>query len=89
MEGHIIFAHELRIGNILRAFIGAPPTLPVAAFAGILPFLRTGNIFDRRVKPDIEHFVFHAGPRLFAFTHWNAPIQIAGDAAILQAIAVI
>ena len=89
VKRHIVLAHELGIGHILGAFIRAPPAFPILACSRIYPFLRAGDIFDRGIEPDIEHFAFHAGPVLIAVLNRNAPVQIAGNAAVLQPIAII
>ena len=87
MEGHVVLAHELGIGHVACALIEPPPARPVAA--GLLgPFLRARDIFDRRVEPDVEDLAFHPRPgRPFELCR-NAPAQIAGDAAVLQPLAV-
>ena len=89
VEGHVIFAHELRVLDVIGAFIGAPPAGPVVPFACIDPFLGAGDVFDGRVKPDVENLPIHARPVLFAVFDGDAPVEIAGDAAVLQAITVI
>ena len=89
VEGDVILAHELGIGHIIGAFVGAPPAFPIRAFTCIDPFLGAGDIFDRRVKPDVEDLALHAGPVLCSVFDRDAPVQIAGDAAVLQAVAVI
>ena len=89
MERHVIFAHKLIIGYIVSALIGTPPALPIGAFARIYPFTGAGNIFYWGIKPNVKNFALHAGPGLIAFAHGHTPIQVACDAAVLQAIAII
>ena len=91
MEGHIVLAHELVIGDIRRPHVGAPPALPggIRQAMGVGPFGGGGDIFDGGVEPDIEHLALHPRPRLITAPDRNAPMQIAGDAAVLQAVAVV
>ena len=89
VEGHVVLAHELNIADILGPLVGAPPAFPIRPLARIDPFGSAGDIFDGRVEPDIEHLALHPRPRLIALFDGNAPIQIAGDAAILQPVTVI
>ena len=89
MEGHIVLAHKLHIAHVRSAFIGAPPALPVGAFTGIHPFAGGGDIFNWCVKPDVENFALHSRPGRIAAPDGNAPIKVAGNAAVLQSITVI
>ena len=89
MKRDVIFAHELGIGDIIGPLIGAPPSLPIAAFARIDPFLGTGDVFDWRIKPDIENFAFHPGPIGVTAFHGHTPIQITGNPPILKAIPIV
>ena len=91
MERHVIFAHKLEILHIIRALVGAPPAFPcgVRFTVGIGPFGGCGDVFDGRIEPDVEHFAFHAGPWMLAALHRHPPVQITGDAPVLQTVAVI
>ena len=89
MKGDVILAHELRVGDVVGTFVGAPPAFPITAFSGVDPFLAARDVFDGCVKPDIENLAFHAGPILIALLDGHAPIEVAGDAAVLQAITVV
>ena len=89
MKRHVIFAHKLGIGHVLRSFICAPPAFPIAAFSGILPFLCSSNVFDGGIKPDVKDLIFHSRPRLCTFSYRNTPVKIARDAPVLKPIPVI
>ena len=91
VEGHVVLAHELDIAHITRAPVGAPPAFPVGfrQAIGIGPFSGAGDVFDGRVEPDIEDLAFHARPGLIALLHRHAPIQVTGDAPVLQPVAVV
>ena len=85
MEGHIVLAHEFPIGDVLGG-VAVPPVLPRLALAVLVgPFLGGGDIFDRRVEPDIEDLALERAIG-DVVGHRNAPFQVAGDAAILQAL---
>ncbi len=89
MEGDVVLAHELDVADIVGAGVGAPPPAPVARLAvlGVLgPFLGRGDVFDRRVEPDVEHLVLEARARQPAPRHRHAPGQVAGDAPVDQAL---
>ena len=83
MKRNVILSHELGIGDIIGPLIGTPPTLPIAAFARINPFLGTGDVFDWRIKPDIENLALHAGPIGVTPFDGHTPIQITGNPPIL------
>ena len=83
MKGYIVFTHELRVAHIVCTFVGPPPAFPILAFARIYPFLRAGDVFDRRVEPDIEDFTFHSRPGLIAACNGHAPVKITGNATVL------
>ncbi|MPL95483.1 hypothetical protein SDC9_41654 [bioreactor metagenome] len=87
VEGHVVLAHELGIGHVLGALVGAPPARPVPAGL-VRPFLGRGDIFDRRVEPDVEDLAFHALPRRALELRRHAPGKVAGDAAVLQPVAI-
>src|SRR6056297_3584200 len=91
VERHVVLAHELHISNITGPLVGAPPTFPVTfgTFGGMSPFGGGGDVFDGRVEPDVEDLTLHAGPGLVALPDRNAPVEVAGDAAVLQALAVV
>jgi len=74
MEGHVVLAHELGVGDVVGALVGSPPAFPIVPFASVLPFLRAGNVFDGGIKPDVENFAFHARPISVAFLDGHAPI---------------
>ena len=90
VERHVVLAHELNIAHVVRALVRAPPAFPIrVGFAvGIGPFGGRANIFDGGVEPDIEHLALHARPVLIAAFYRHAPFQVAGDATVLQAVAV-
>ena len=56
---------------------------------GVGPFGGGGDVFDGRVEPDIEDLALHSWPGLVALADGHAPVQVAGDAAVLQALAVV
>ena len=91
MERHVVFAHELVIGHVRSTFVGAPPALPcrIIQTVRIGPFGGAGDVFDGGIEPDVEHLALHPRPRLIAAHHRDAPMQIAGDAAILQPVAIV
>lgn len=49
MEGNIVFAHELNKLNLFRV---APPLAPFRSVVS-----SDGNITNRSIKPNIEHFI--------------------------------
>ena len=84
MKRNVILSHELGIGDIIGPLIRTPPTLPIVAFARIInPFLRTGDVFDGCIKPDIENLAFHPRPIGVTTFDWYTPIQITGNPPIL------
>ena len=91
VEGHVVLAHELDIADIVRALVSAPPSFPLSVLgpAPVRPLLGARNVLDRRIEPDIEDLAFHAGPGFVATHYRDAPVEIAGDAPILQTVAVI
>ena len=74
VERHVVLAHELHQLHVLRP---PPPLLPRC---GIV--CGDGQVANRRVKPDVEHFVAEAVER-----HGRAPLQVACDAPLLEAVA--
>jgi hypothetical protein len=90
VERHVVLAHELDIAHIPGALVGAPPALPGIRIEALRlgPFGAAGDVFDGRVEPDIEDLAFHPRPVRVALPHRNAPVEVAGDAAVLQPVAV-
>ena len=90
MEGDVVLRHELDITHVVRALVGAPPALPgvVALPCRLGPFRRGADVFDGRVEPDIEDLTLHPRPVLAALLHRDAPVEVAGDRPVLQAVAV-
>ena len=90
MERHVVLAHELeysaRRRRPCRCATSAASRRPLPWRR---PIRRAGDVFDGRVEPDVEDLALHAGPVLVAFLDRDAPVEIAGDAAILQAVAVV
>ena len=91
MEGDIVLAHEFDVPDVIGARVQPPPALPAFGIAlssrrswSIEQFARRGDIFDRRVEPDIEHLVLEAGTRLAVLRHRHAPFQVAGNAPVDQ-----
>ena len=64
VEGHVVLAHELDVAHVARTLVGAPPAFPVGVglAVGLGPFGGGGDVFDRRVEPDVEDLALHAGP---------------------------
>ena len=89
MERNIVLAHELRIAHVLGARIGAPPALPVRTFACVYPFLRTGDVFDGRIKPDIKNLALHPGPVCVTAFDRHAPVQVTCDPTVAQSIPIV
>ena len=75
----------------MRPLVGAPPAFPVGfrQAIGIDPFGGAGDVFDGGVEPDIEDLALHARPGLIALPDRHAPVQVAGDAPVLQAVTVV
>ena len=84
MEGDVVLAHEFDIADVGRALVGAPPALPVAIRLGVGPFPGGGDVFDRRVEPDVEDLVLEARPRQAVAGDGHAPGQVAGDPTVDQ-----
>ena len=91
MERHVVLAHELHVAHVRRALVFTPPAAPVglAQSVGVGPFGGGGDVFDGRVEPDVEDLALHAGPVCVALLHRDAPVEVAGDAAILKAVAIV
>src|SRR5262249_13329817 len=76
MKRHVVLAEKLYVPDVVGL---PPPASPITARAGSCPFLRRGDVADRRIEPDIKHLALETGTR-----HGNAPGEIACDAAIPQ-----
>ncbi len=85
MEGDIVLAHEFDVADVMGALVGPPPAFPVLAL-GVGPLAGGGDVFDGGVEPDVEDLVLEARPGLPAAGHRHAPGQVAGDAAVDQAL---
>src|SRR5208282_1727717 len=59
VEGDVVLAHELDIGDIVSA-LGQPPPSPPRTASRIRPLRGRSDVFDRRVEPDIEDLVLEA-----------------------------
>uniref|UniRef100_A0A0N5A620 TRUD domain-containing protein n=1 Tax=Parastrongyloides trichosuri TaxID=131310 RepID=A0A0N5A620_PARTI len=59
VEGHVVLAHELDVADVVRALVQTPPRAPVSARL-FGPLLGRGDVFDRRVEPDVEDLALHA-----------------------------
>src|SRR6056297_3017055 len=84
-------ASPMPIGNAGGAPVGAPPAFPIGIGLAMRlgPFARAGDVFDGRVEPDVKDLAFHAGPVFLALLDRNAPVQIAGDAPVLQSVTIV
>src|SRR5690606_13060991 len=82
--------HELDITHVAGALVLTPPAGPrlVGQAVRVGPFRGRGDIFDRRVEPDIEDLSFHPRPRPWPALHRNSPVEVAGDAAVFETLAV-
>ena len=91
MKWHVILAHELHIAHVIRAHVGAPPAHPcgIGQPLGIGPLGGGRDVFDGGIEPDVEHLAIHPRPRFVAHHHRHTPVQIAGDATVLQTVAVV
>ena len=85
VEGDIVLPHNLDIAHILCACVRPPPAAPVDTLVR-RPFPRRGDIFNRRVKPNVKDLVFKARARLAILGNRHPPRQVPGDAAINQAL---
>ncbi len=88
MERDIVFGHELDVSHVVGTFVFTPPAFPITA-CGISPFGGCSDIFDRCVEPNVENFAIHVGPVVVSALDRNTPVQIPGDATILQAVPVV
>ena len=84
VERNVVLSHELEIGHVLRR-IAEPPAAPgIALVVPFRPLPGSADVFDRRIKPDIEHFALQFAVAN-VIRHRHAPFDITRDAAIVQA----
>ncbi len=81
MKGDIVLAHELHVFGLVGALVASPEALPVIA-GRLGPFLRRGDVADRRIEPDIEDLGLETGAGDPVFIrHLHTPAEIARDGA--------
>ena len=91
MERHVVLAHELDVAHVVRALVGAPPAPPgrLVLPGPLGPFGGGADVLDRRVEPDVEDLALHPRPGRVAAPDRDAPVEVAGDRAVLQPLAVV
>ena len=91
VERHVVLAHELDVADAGSALVLAPPALPAggAEPGRVSPFGGGADVLDRRVEPDVEDLALHPRPGLAAAPDRDAPVEVAGDAAVLKPLAVV
>ena len=75
VEGDVVLADELEELHVLRA-----PSTSSSSRGRVLR--GDGDVADGRVEPDVEDLVLEA-----LLGHGDAPLQVAGDCALLEAVA--
>ena len=92
VERHVVLAHELDIAHVVRALVGAPPAFPVGLVLAVAhrPIRRWRRCIRsaRRTRRRRPCPPCRASPRS-PLLHRHAPVEIAGDAAVLQPVAVV